>query len=85
MDKFEYDKELVNGGNVTGYVTFTTSNHHDAACAVCMVEGRGSIMVMPGTDKCLDSWTTEYNGYLINDWLHMCRHRDGRYWCIERP
>ncbi len=46
MDKFEYDEELVNGGNVTGYVTFTTSNHHDAACAVCMVEGRGSINVL---------------------------------------
>ncbi len=64
-DKHEYDKEEVNSGNVTGYITFTDSKYHDALCAVCMVEGRGTIMVMPGTDKCLDSWTTEYNGYLM--------------------
>ena len=65
IDKYEYDKEEANSGNVTGYITFTDSNHHDALCAVCMVEGRGSIMVIPGTDKCLDSWTKEYNGYLM--------------------
>ncbi len=65
-DKYKYDKEEANSGNVTGYITFTNSksNHHDAMCAVCMVEGHGSIVVMPGTDKCLDSsWTMEYNGY----------------------
>ncbi len=77
MDKFEYDQELVNGGNVTGYVTFTTSNHHDAACAVCMVEGRGSIMVLPGTNKCLDSWTTEYNGYLMTGYTCVDTEMEG--------
>ena len=41
------------------------SNNYYAACAMCMVEGRGSIVVMPGTYECLDlSWTMEYNGYL---------------------
>ncbi len=50
---------------VAEYKTFTKSNNHNAACAVCMVKGRGSIMVLPGTDKCLDSWTMEYSGYLM--------------------
>ena len=59
-------QEQVYSGNVTEYGT--RSNHQDAACAVCMIEGRGSIMVMPGRDKCLDSWTTEYNGYLMTSY-----------------
>ena len=59
-------QEQVYSGNVTEYGT--RSNHQDAACAVCMVEGRGSIVVLPGTDRCLDSWTTEYNGYLMTSY-----------------
>ncbi len=50
---------------VAEYKTFTKSNNHNAACAVCMVKGRGSIMVLPGKNKCLDSWTMEYSGYLM--------------------
>ncbi len=50
---------------VAEYKTFTDANNHNAACAVCMVKGRGSIMVLPGTNKCLDSWTMEYSGYLM--------------------
>ncbi len=64
-DDFPYEEDQVNNGNITKYITSTGSNHRDALCAVCMVEGRGSIVVQPGTDKCLDSWTTEYNGYLM--------------------
>ena len=57
--------EQVYSENITEYITFTNSNYHDAVCAVCMIEGRGSIMVLPGTDKCKDSWTMEYYGYLM--------------------
>ncbi len=62
-----YTKDQVYNGNATGYITFINSNYHGgAACAVCMVEGRGSIVVLPGTNKCKDpSWTKEYNGYLM--------------------
>ncbi len=52
--------------NITKYKTFMPSDNYDAACAVCMVEGRGSIMVIPGKLECLDSsWTNEYSGYLM--------------------
>ena len=58
--------EQVYSENTTEYITFTTSNNFIAVCAMCMVEGRGSIVVLPGTDKCKDpSWTMEYNGYLM--------------------
>ncbi len=66
MDDSPFEEDQVYSGNVTGYITFTASNKHDAGCAVCMVEGRGSIVVLPGTDKCKDpSWTMEYYGYLM--------------------
>ena len=52
--------------NITKYKTFMPSDNYDAACAVCMVEGRGSIVVIPGKIDCLDSsWTYEYRGYLM--------------------
>ncbi len=77
-DKYTYKEEQVNSGNVTGYITFTPSNHHDAACSVCMVEGRGSIMVMPGTDQCLDSsWTMEYIGYLMTGYTCVDTEMEG--------
>ncbi len=57
--------EQVYSENITEYITFTNSNHYDAVCAVCMIEGRGSIVVLPGTYECKDSWTMEYYGYLM--------------------
>ena len=52
--------------NITKYKTFMPSDNYNATCAVCMVEGRGSIMVIPGKLECLDSsWTYEYSGYLM--------------------
>ncbi len=65
-DDSPFEEDQVYSGNVTGYITFTKSNEHDAACAVCIVEGRGTIVVLPGTNKCKDlSWTMEYYGYLM--------------------
>ncbi len=35
-------------------------------------------MVMPGTDKCLDSsWTMEYNGYLMTGYTCVDREKEG--------
>ena len=58
--------ENIDYGKKTVYITFTASNYYSSACAVCMVEGRDSIVVLPGTYECLNSsWTKEYNGYLM--------------------
>ncbi len=66
QDNAIYEEDQLYSGNVTGYITFTKSNNYDAACAVCMVEGRGSTLIIPGTFQCKDpSWTKEYNGYLM--------------------
>ncbi len=77
---FKYDEYQVYSGNVTEYITFADTNHYDAACAVCMVEGRGSIVVLPATDVCKNSsWTKEYNGYLMTGYtcVDMKMHGHG--------
>ena len=38
-----------------------------ATCALCSVEGRNTILMMPATPKCPQSWTREYYGYLMTD------------------
>ena len=57
--------------NVTEYRTFVrggTTNYFDAVCAVCLVNGRDTIQVLPATDTCMDSsWTKEYDGYFMTD------------------
>ena len=39
---------------------------HDAPCAVCHAESRGSRVMIPARNICLSSWTLEYKGYLIS-------------------
>ena len=55
--------------NVTEYRTFLPNRNNCASyCALCKVEGRNTIQVLPATDTCIDStWTKEYNGYLMTD------------------
>ena len=55
--------------NVTEYKTFIPNkSNYDAYCALCKVEGRNTIQVLPSTDTCIDSsWTKEYNGYVMTD------------------
>ena len=55
--------------NVTEYRTFIPNrNNYASYCALCKVEGRNTIQVIPATDTCIDSsWTEEYNGYLMTD------------------
>ncbi len=54
--------------NVTEYRTFRVdSNHYDVPCALCSVEQRTTIQVIPSSYKCPPAWTLEYNGYLMTD------------------
>ena len=46
---------------------FTEKLHdHDAPCAVCHVESRGSQVMIPARNICPSSWTLEYKGYLMS-------------------
>ena len=46
---------------------FSKSFHnHDAPCAVCHIELRGSQLMIPGRNICPSHWTLEYKGYLMS-------------------
>ena len=47
-------------------------HNRDAPCAVCFVESRGSMLMMPARNDCPSEWTEEYHGYL------MTEHKDHR-------
>lgn len=38
-----------------------------APCAVCYVEGRSTVLMVPARTQCPDGWTSEYRGYLVSD------------------
>ena len=39
---------------------------HDAPCAVCHTESRGSHVMIPSRNVCPPGWTLEYKGYLMS-------------------
>ena len=41
-------------------------HNHDAPCAVCHTESRGSHLMIPGRNICPSGWTLEYKGYLMS-------------------
>jgi hypothetical protein len=58
----------------TEYQIYTAQKHlfensnlenHDAPCAVCHTESRGSHMMIPARNTCPSGWTLEYKGYLM--------------------
>ncbi|XP_028395406.1 short-chain collagen C4-like [Dendronephthya gigantea] len=57
----------------TEYETHAYSNvfprnihNHDAPCAVCHTESRGSHVMIPARNVCASGWTLEYKGYLMS-------------------
>ncbi|CAH1773339.1 unnamed protein product [Owenia fusiformis] len=44
----------------------TWLHDHDAVCAVCRVPDRSSGVMIPAQKSCPDTWTREYNGYLMS-------------------
>jgi hypothetical protein len=72
----EYDEEYQTGAqhysalHGVEYETFSDSpledaRDHNVPCAVCRVNGRDSILMIPARRNCPASWTTEYDGYLV--------------------
>ncbi len=62
------DEKHVKFLNVTKYKTFRVGkSDFDAACSKCSVSGRSVIDMVPGQYDCDNTWTKEYNGYLMTD------------------
>ena len=41
---------------------FASVHDHDAPCAVCEVQGRSQVLMVPAKQTCPDGWTKEYDG-----------------------
>ena len=68
----EYDN---NAGNF-----FAGVHDQDAPCAVCEVQGRSRVLMIPGKKTCPDGWTREYDG-LLSAQNH--NHKGSDFVCIS--
>ncbi len=57
-------------------------NDHNVPCAVCYSSQRSSKLMIPGKITCPQSWTEEYEGYLITEYrLHL---HTKVYECVDK-
>ena len=54
---------------------------HDAPCAVCHTESRGSHLMIPGRNICPSGWTLEYKGYLMS--AHYSHKAKTQFICVD--
>ncbi|XP_033109909.1 short-chain collagen C4-like, partial [Anneissia japonica] len=82
----EYDKDLITnavdwrsliygaefGGNLQNY---------DLVCAVCLVRGRSTTLMIPAKLTCPSGWTKEYGGLLMGSYKNYNAHD---YICVDK-
>jgi len=75
-ETFTYDifSESNNGGRPLA--------NNPAPCAVCYVQGRSTVLMIPARTQCPDGWLTEYAGYLVSESTYPNRKRSS-YICWE--
>ena len=67
---FLYGVEYQTGGvhhRDTG--PFNSVAQHNVPCAVCYTSTRGTVVMIPARLTCPSSWTREYYGYLMANWV----------------
>ena len=83
----------INGDNSRGYMyggeyeTGTYSNsylhgrhNHDIPCAVCHVNNRTAVYMVPAKYTCPTGWTREYYGYLMGQYYNYPGHH---FTCVD--
>ena len=59
----------------------TNLDNHDAPCAICHTESRGSHLMIPGRNICPSGWTLEYKGYLMS--AHLGHNVRTSFICVD--
>ena len=59
---------------------FAGMSQQDAPCAVCEVQGRSRLLMIPGRKSCPDGWTMEYDGLLASD---HSGHKGSDFVCVS--
>ena len=65
-DEKRSDRATVYGAEYHDPIFDEHLEHHDVPCAVCMVT-RSQVLMIPGTNKCSEGWTTEYVGQIASE------------------
>ena len=60
---------------------YATMNHHNVPCAVCLIQERGNVLMIPARNVCPTSWTKEYDGVLMSS--HNGHYRS-MFECVDR-
>ena len=56
-------------------------NNHNVPCAVCYASMRVAVTMIPAKTRCPSTWTLEYSGYLMSDYIH---HHRTMYECVDK-
>ena len=61
-----YGVEYQNAGHSSGF--FAGVHDQDAPCAVCEIQGRSRVLMIPAKKTCPAGWTLEYYGLLASQY-----------------
>ena len=84
--------ELFNTGDPHPRNNIFSENNSDgplynkpAPCAICYVQGRSTVVMVPARTQCPDGWTLEYPGYIVSQTSGQQRHRSNYICWDEAP
>ena len=60
----------------------TVSQDQNVPCAVCYTSTKSVQIMIPAKTTCPDTWTTEYNGYLMTQYYNHKNNRE--YICVDK-
>ncbi|XP_002739169.1 uncharacterized protein LOC100366375 [Saccoglossus kowalevskii] len=64
------------------YPPFSHLFQHDSVCAVCLVNSRSRVLMVPARNQCPSiEWTREYYGYLMAENFN---HQRSEFICVDR-
>merc|ERR1712096_35063 len=73
--EYEVSGYGVNGGGIKG------QHDREMACAVCIVEKRGFMLMLPGRQVCYSGWKREYGGNLMA--AHHSHNHSTEWICVN--
>ena len=69
------------GVEYEGGPQFSHILNHDAPCAVCEVQGRSAVLMIPARRTCPAGWTLEFDGILA---AQHESHKGSEFVCVSR-
>jgi len=58
--------------------------NNPAPCAVCYVNQRSTVFMVPAKTQCPDGWSIEYRGYLVSEATQNADRKRSSYVCWDR-